>query len=355
MNTAIRLLVSLSFALCLTHCDSGGNSSDGKSSWLRACTTDADCPRGGACTCGICTKSCEGGEECAGVPTPSACIETTSLRSGGRCKLGSTNASGICLAACGNDGDCQAPGRLECVASVCVPVAGDGRDAGEALTSSDGGGAKGAVESGGVANGGAPNDGRSSSVGDASTQGAVSSGGASNGGGAANGGDTSIASDAGTTKYPLSADDAPENPYGSARMQCENGVLAYSHEDAPCKLFATCNIDCQHDQDCPSAGSVAAVVACTGGFCSLECSDGKRCPPGMYCDASPNTSSPSPPLCMWIIGSPEKGCPGYCMQDPIPRDCPNWCAAAGVACDVSKNVNCCAGRTCGPDHYCLKG
>ena len=73
MMRASSLLVALSFGLWFVHCDSG-SSSDGKSSWLRGCSNDAECDAPYTCNCGVCTSGCAGTDECRGLPGTAACI-----------------------------------------------------------------------------------------------------------------------------------------------------------------------------------------------------------------------------------------------------------------------------------------
>ena len=90
---------------------------------------------------------------------------------------------------------------------------------------------------------------------------------------------------------------------------------------------------------------------CYRGACVLVCEGRATCPTGMYCDEEASWE-PFVPTCGWLVDSTSRGCPAYCKLDPVPRDCPNWCAAIGVACDSSKHIDCCAGLTCGAQHFC---
>jgi hypothetical protein len=343
----MRLLVSFAMALGLSCCDSGDVNSDGKSSWLRACRGDVDCPAAATCQCGICTKGCAGSEQCAGVPVTSACIEVSSVQSGGRCKVGAS-ASGVCLPGCGADADCNSRG-LECVAGVCLPLVAEERDAGGAdmgrkpgAPRADGGESLGA---GGAASG----SGLDATAGRASTDGALP---------------------------PLrgSPSDAPSNAYGgpvafdSGFIGADCGGISYWRDDVPCLYFNYCLPSCEKDADCPAPESGTAVPTCRmldstdvsppgaspGAIaCALSCEHGEQCPIGMVCDAETNGVASGFHKCVWTQDSIEKGCPAHCRLDPIPRDCANFCAAVGVACDPTKGVSCCSGLECGAEHFCV--
>jgi hypothetical protein len=103
----------------------------GDTHWLAACDEDGDCGRG-SCTCGVCTESCSGDEQCAGGPA-AQCYTTASPGVRAACSSGSApdaDARGICLAQCSPDGECG--DGLRCLDGACVqdlPPPASGPDA----------------------------------------------------------------------------------------------------------------------------------------------------------------------------------------------------------------------------------
>lgn len=302
------LFAALALGLFFVQCDSGGNSSDGQSSWLRACARDGDCAAPSTCECGVCTISCSAGNDCTGLPKPSACIEVSAEANGGRCRLGSAARVGLCLPACNIDADCGPSNVLRCAAGACVVRNESVRDA--------------------------------ASFGDAST-----------------GFD-------GAPRAPRPGE-APPNAYGGpvdinlgVDRLCPLGTHLMRPSGQACLLFVYCAPDCPDGGECPSVSTGTARPLCEplGGYCALFCTNGETCPTGMVC-MNPSTGAsiggkPYERVCAWVADDTSVGCPAHCKLDPIPRDCPNWCAAIGVACDPTKGVECCAGLSCGTGKFC---
>lgn len=345
MNRFAFLFCAGLVSLQLTHCDSGGNSSDGQSSWLRDCKRNEDCSSPLTCQCGVCTLPCGASNECVGLNRGSACVEVSPGSAGTRCRV---NPGGLCLPSCDSDTDCGDSGRLVCTAGICV--LGEPRDAGpRGVDSRDSSSA-----------GGAP-------ARDAATE------------TTSNGGTPVVAHDSG---YHVPAvGEAPSNPYGgpvdiNLGFEGMCGLFNYASWGHPnsCIGFGYCTPFCV-DTECPrpdtgNAPPVCFTSTCTvesdgslrcteqhgvgtkypGGYCYLRCGNGEICPTGMVCV---NSSSPDDPYkCAWAADDITSGCPRHCDLVPTPRDCPNWCGSIGIACDPDKGVNCCNGLTCGAGKFC---
>ena len=309
--------------LALPRCNSGGDSSDGKSSWLEECRKDSDCTGETTCHCGVCTKGCGTASDCGGLAS-STCVET-SERSATDCRVGVFSRSGVCLPSCTGDGEC--PGRsgaMRCESGVCIPVAvAVGSDAG-ALPPPSGGGSGGATGTGG-SNAGA------------------SSGGAGTGGARSSGGGTGA---------PI----GEANAYGAPVTNAEDfagacpGLPVISGDAENCIHHAQCEHVCERDAECPGVAGSSAVPVCGFGlFCELLCEEGRMCPAGMAC-----MQFKSGRFCRWQSWTP--GCEigaDLCKQRPRPPSCPDDCAALAVACDDALGVTCCEGLRCGPENFCV--
>jgi hypothetical protein len=343
MTRTLRVLFLLLLGVCLPYCDSGGNGSDSQTNWVRTCTHDADCSAPDTCRCGICTTGCSSSDDCTGSPAPAACIEVTSAADGGRCRLSKNAPPGLCLPTCTAGASCPGSGSLECTAGVCMPRLA------------------GAIDGGGGPSGTAGNDagagGGDRSNGGASGREAGTASASGNGG---------HQGDAGPLRAPRPGE-AQQNPYGkpigvNEDFNPDNGCspsssVGWDSTDTACLVYWYCELKCTHDEDCPSGGSGDAPPVCDTYYnaCALSCADGERCPPGMVC----RTQQPFPvfatPKCYWEADSTVRGCPAHCLLDPIPHDCPNYCAILGVACDPTKGVECCSGLTCGSGRFCESG
>ncbi|HTA91415.1 MAG TPA: hypothetical protein VK745_17645 [Polyangiaceae bacterium] len=79
--------------------------------WLVSCQSSADCG-GSGCLCGTCTVACASADSCAasgGVCAPDFAATTQCI---------GTESAGMCLAACGQESDCD--DTRTCVAGACV-------------------------------------------------------------------------------------------------------------------------------------------------------------------------------------------------------------------------------------------
>src|SRR5260221_4647764 len=119
MMMLLRVLGLLALGLLFARCDSGGNSSDGKSSWLRECVDDLGCSAPLSCQCGVCSMACTSSEECVGLRAPSTCVEVSTGGSGAASRIGVRSQSGLCLPRCRMDADCAARGALRGRAGRC--------------------------------------------------------------------------------------------------------------------------------------------------------------------------------------------------------------------------------------------
>jgi len=117
-----------------------------------------------------------------------------------------------------------------------------------------------------------------------------------------------------------------------------------------CVSFESCILDCEADSDCPEGGSGTAVARCsTSLFCYLDCDSQRTCPDGMTCIAGVDGAS-----CFWARDEAVPGCPAFCEQEPMPRECQEFCASLYVACDPEKGVDCCEGLVCSEERYCVQ-
>ena len=88
-----------------------------QTNWLKACHSDADCGSF-ACFCGTCTRSCETGASCDGLPGAS-CIGADDAGAVALCGGGTKPSPDLCLPRCPDEG--CGPGT-SCVAGVCSPT-----------------------------------------------------------------------------------------------------------------------------------------------------------------------------------------------------------------------------------------
>jgi hypothetical protein len=330
-----RWVLPLSLALALARCDSGGDSSDGKSSWLSQCETNDDCDTPSACHCGLCTLGCRTASDCVGFSTASTCVDAVE-GTGTDCRVGVTAASGICLPGCSKDVECPGPdGALRCESGVCIPTA---------RTTSDAGGA-GASDGGGDGSGGSRNAGGSVSTSGGDTADAAS------------GGVAPTESDSGgVVPEPAPTRNAYGGPVsvpGDFPGTCDGGPILSTIETGACLSFDQCKHACETDNECPVVAGGSAVPVCgTGKYCELSCEGALQCATGMVCIESPSGTR----RCVWPTQIPcRPGTPPPCSIRPRPAGCtPDSCAEEGVACDATLAVECCAGLVCTSEHYCSK-
>ena len=135
--------LALLAALCMSACVSGTPGTGSKTNWLQSCQGDSMCGPGNACLCGVCTRSCNEDNTCAGLgaarcapvtsglgrslcgtPAPSPIPITVSSEGGastqGAGGSSSSLGSGLCLPACQADGDCGLDAL--CLEGLCSPV-----------------------------------------------------------------------------------------------------------------------------------------------------------------------------------------------------------------------------------------
>jgi hypothetical protein len=106
--TLARLLAVLAVSGCLG--DTSGPRVDSVSHFLARCLADADCGKGYACLCAVCTLPCEETSTCAELGAE--CVSRTAAQ------CGSAGGEDFCGLGCAQDGDC---GRgLLCEEGLCV-------------------------------------------------------------------------------------------------------------------------------------------------------------------------------------------------------------------------------------------
>jgi hypothetical protein len=171
---------------------------DSSSNWLEPCVSDADCPLGGSCVCGLCTLECDAEEDCETIRAGLSCGVPSGCEAGGP-------PSNYCYRGDEEGGDDDAPVQGsggESPSSDPTQSSGDGGsgEGGSGATSQ--GGAGGDVAGGGTA-GASPStpSGGASTAGGSAGLGGTASGGVGSGGGAGNGG-TANAGSGGTPDVP---------------------------------------------------------------------------------------------------------------------------------------------------------
>jgi len=309
----------------------------------------------------------------------------------GSCRVvaGTESNQGICVAACLRDRDCNGGSGFECVKGICVAILNDG----DAKDGSAG------VDYGLVF----PNfdwgltEYRDSSIEEDADIPSISTD-------AELGGDSASERDARSDQEnslglgdngifpqcPCTVDaqegtrapkyeEFPDNAYGGpefesiflweiGRNRCEDGVeYFFSESDAAlalmddaaasfqgleelCLYFASCEIGCSRDDDCPGVDSGSAVARCSDSQeCYLQCDDQKSCPDGMMCVSGVDRS-----MCLWPQDAIKPGCPAFCELEPIPRECPNFCASQLMACNPEGEPHCCEGLICAAEGYCVQ-
>lgn len=394
------LLLSLLFLI--DACSKSLETSDGsETNWLQACTSQADCKGDGTCECGICTRACKSADDCSEISGTSSCLSAEPIDDGS-CRVSAyqQSISGICVARCETNADCNRGSGFECISGVCVAIQQELLDDGSIRETPriilplrdasliDDSDASAIKDSESV-------DRDSRSI-DASSRRDASDGSIT---------DTSVDStlredglplapvlSSGLPQCPCSTsmlearapdpEDAPENFYGSssigaAEMISGGYVIGGSipsfyldpgpdateleRQVANCLFFGIKTIECRSDSDCPSGGSGTAVPRCTfnplvtSGYgnssrvCYLDCSSDRSCPTAMACVSGTDGAS-----CAWPMNKNLAGCPSYCDREPVPHGCPNWCAALYVACDPDAGVSCCQGLVCSSEGYCVQ-
>ncbi len=387
-----RLLFALLLATALGCSSSKQVPPGSETNWLSACTDQKDCRGESTCHCGICTAGCESNKDCEDVPGAATCFQTTILEDGScflEAQTGSDSDLAICVARCDTPENCGDEADFDCVQGICLSKEGT-------RTSDDGSVAVPldfASDAPDALSDAAPTDPMDTS--DASTQpdshvaddgatdtsaavrtdasGSISNGDAAQG--------ISLELNLGpplpspfltcpcTSDMPAGArapqlGEVPPNAYGGpTRPQSDDhgppncaGIAGSwyvdeSGEDNLCVSFFLCPNSCEHDDDCPHVDSGTAVARCIVGanYCYLDCAAGRTCPDGMSCWQGVDGAS-----CVWPRDNVTVNCPAYCEQQPIPRDCPNWCASVLVACDPERDVNCCEGLICSEEKYCVQ-
>lgn len=104
-----------------TACNAAPEGTGKNTNWLSSCATVDDCGAGLDCLCGVCSRGCEAGDSCA---PGGQCASAAAAQL--QC-LGAL-ASGLCLSACEDDGQCG-------TAQVCVDGACAARPGSERLVS----------------------------------------------------------------------------------------------------------------------------------------------------------------------------------------------------------------------------
>lgn len=382
-SVAISIFVS-AFAGCS---ETSGTDGGSETNWLKRCGSQNDCSAGNSCECGICTRSCESADECSDVPGAASCLVAESLDNGS-CRVVANIESdrGICVAGCLMDSDCDKGSGFECIQGICVAILNDAE-------SSDG---SNQVDYGLIfpqfdaataesRDGSMPQDADLSAVdpdaelnvsgvveGDADTGQAVP---------------IEFASDDIFPQCPCTVDveagtrapksgEVPDNAYGgpgfdrsAGRDPCngyglnsfldplgpgsmlfDTDPLSYEGLEELCLSFMICAINCSSDDGCPPGGSGSAVARCSvSNQCYLDCDSQRVCPDGMMCISGGDAS-----ICLWPQDQTTQGCPAFCEQTPIPRECPNFCASQLMACNPEKGVDCCDGLICLSEGYCVQ-
>src|SRR5688572_12923874 len=82
-----------------------GDSTDGHTSWLDACTRDGDCGATLVCDCGVCTRVCDESADCSGLGSDAVCLDVDRHPSG-TCTANSAATSGLCVPTCSSTNQC---------------------------------------------------------------------------------------------------------------------------------------------------------------------------------------------------------------------------------------------------------
>ncbi|MAC26879.1 MAG: hypothetical protein CMH59_10440 [Myxococcales bacterium] len=115
------LALALGFLLASCSSPAGPSTGDSNTNWLDFCASDVDCPTGGRCLCGVCTRPCEGDGDCVAVPGARAlCVPTAKEYVAPRCGVEVGPEEAICLSECETDLAPCKDGFL-CVEGACAP------------------------------------------------------------------------------------------------------------------------------------------------------------------------------------------------------------------------------------------
>jgi hypothetical protein len=388
----LLIVLACLLSACSESMEPGSGGSE--TNWLTRCTSQSDCNKEASCECGICTQLCESAEDCSDVPGAATCLVAEPLDNGScRVILSTASSQGVCVARCQTDSDCNGGSGFDCVKGVCVaiieetPLSDGGIEVSHGLVFPEDNPGTEAIE------GGLSTDTVSRDANDNSSDTPLDSSVET---------DSSISSltednivqeitgingPYGFPQCPCSVDvemgtrapkfeDVPRNPYGRPEFTTIYGdpcngygfrsfmgrffdyELARGYTDESvyqgleelCLSFNFCYIDCDNDDTCPNVDSGSAVPRCSAsGVCILYCDSERSCPDGMMCVSGIDGS-----VCLWPEDRIEPGCPAFCEQNPLPRECSNFCAALLMACDPDKEIYCCEGLSCSTEGYCVQ-
>jgi hypothetical protein len=235
------------------------NGGSSETHFLRRCTTT--CGGGLRCSCGVCSKPCDGDGACKGLAEQATCEVPAASSCGGRTE------SAACELTCERDADCVAlADDLRCTAGVCrvasAPAAGSGASGQGGSTASNAG----------------------SSAGGSAGSSAGGSGGSSAGGSSAggSGGGAAGSTDAGSSVAGSGGSPAPDGfPCGD--VVCPSDERCCDKCQSAC-INALSGANCPDDNDpnrvCTDAGSAQCSVS--GDSClSTPCCAGLSCCSGV--------------------------------------------------------------------------